>query len=237
MRRMLAPVIRRAVAWLVRNQFHSTVDAARHDVQRLQARRRTQRMLDAMARSGEVPTRLHLGAGRRRVAGWLNVDLAGSDVDVDLASGRLPFGDGAFEVVASQHVIEHLRLVEELEPLMVEIHRVTRPGASIWLSCPDIWRICTSYLSSGCEDLVEDRRSRVSKYSLRGYPASQFMNDVFHQGGEHKNLFDLELVSELLRRSGFTDIREVEEHEFLAAFPEFPERRDGKQTIYVRAQR
>lgn len=194
-------------------------------------------MLDAVERTGAVPSRLHLGAGRRQVPGWLNVDLEGSDVDVDLASGCLPFRDETFEVVASQHVIEHLHLVAELEPLMTEVHRVTRPGASIWLSCPDIRKICASYHSTGGRDLVADRRSRVSTYSLHGYPASQFMNDVFHQDGEHKNLFDLELLSELLRRSGFTEILEVDEQQFRAEFPEFPERRDGKQTIYVRARR
>src|SRR5688500_18628729 len=61
--------------------------------------------------------KLHLGCGRRVVRGWLNVAVAGSVYDVDLASGRLPWEAWIFRVVVSQHLLEHLELEEEAVPL------------------------------------------------------------------------------------------------------------------------
>jgi predicted SAM-dependent methyltransferase len=194
-------------------------------------------MLESLSRQGELPNLLHLGSGHRRVRGWLNVDISGSDVDVDLAAGHLPFPDGHFSAVCSQHVIEHLHLIDELEPLMLEVFRVMQPGGDVYLSCPDIKKLCESYLEHGCEDLVEDRLQRVSKYTLNGYPASHFLNDMFHQQGQHKNLFDFPLLAALLEKSGFSAVEEITEKDLLDRFPGFPERRDGKQTLYVRARR
>src|SRR5262249_23483695 len=88
---------------------------------------------------------LHLGCGARRVPGFLNVDVAGSELDVDLASGELPFNDESFNAVVSQHVIEHLDLEHELLPLLRDIHRVLKPGAELWLSCPDMSVVCRYY--------------------------------------------------------------------------------------------
>jgi hypothetical protein len=44
-------------------------------------------MLKAYERNASIPNKLHFGCGERKVNGWLNVDLVGSEVDVDLTSG------------------------------------------------------------------------------------------------------------------------------------------------------
>jgi hypothetical protein len=54
------------------------------------------------------PSKLHFGCGKRKVSGWLNIDITNSDYDVDLSSGKLPFDDNMFQVAVSQHFIEHL---------------------------------------------------------------------------------------------------------------------------------
>jgi hypothetical protein len=61
------------------------------------------------------------------------------------------------------------------------------------------------------------------------------INNVFQQSGEHRNLFDFELLSWALVRSGFTDTRRVDESQFLARFPGFPKRADDRYTLYVRS--
>src|SRR5687768_16380409 len=87
--------------------------ALRFDVQRLRVR-----LSNILKKDLSSPIdRLHLGCGRRRVEGWLNVDLSGSDLDIDLAS-KLPWRDQQFSVVVSQQVIEHLELHRELIPLL-----------------------------------------------------------------------------------------------------------------------
>jgi predicted SAM-dependent methyltransferase len=178
---------------------------------------------------------LHLGCGGRQLPGWLNVDVRDSDLDVDLAGGRLPWRSGVFEAVVSQHVIEHLELYREALPLLREVRRVLRAGGELWVSCPDIEKICRSYLAYEMKDLVADRQNRMPDFNLGGAPSSQMANHLFHQDGEHVNLFDWPLLEWILREAGFSGVRRVTEADLLARFPGFPERRDESQTIYVAA--
>jgi predicted SAM-dependent methyltransferase len=186
-----------------------------------------------------VPSRprLHVGSGLRKAEGWLNVDVVGSDFDVDLATGRLPWRQSSFDSVVSEHTIEHLELHAELLPLLAELRRVLRPGGEIWLSCPDIEKICRSYVDHRMVDLIEDREKRWPGYRFDEAPTSHLINELFHQSGEHKNLFDFELVDWALRMAGFVDVRRVCEADLLARFPGFPARHDDAQSLYVTASR
>ena len=222
---------------MFRLQIQKTIRTGRFDLLRLRARMRTKGMLSRKLAQGPLPDKLHFGCGKRFVDGWLNCDLVGSDVDIDLGCGTLPFADGTFSAICSQHVIEHLDLVTELEPLMKELNRCAKPGATLWLSCPDIEKVCRSYINSKGADMIEDRLTRLPNFHTFGYPSSFMINNLFHQGGEHRNLFDFDLLEALLLKSGFTDIQNQNEGAFLAKFPEFPERRDDYQSLYVSAVR
>ncbi|MEZ4721674.1 MAG: methyltransferase domain-containing protein [Flavobacteriales bacterium] len=181
--------------------------------------------------------RLHLGCGDRLLEGWLNVDMIGSDLDLDFASGKLPFPDGQFDSIVSQHVIEHLSLEDELVPLFKECHRCMSSEGWIWISTPDMKKVAKSYLDHNNEDMIADRKKRLPDWTLGEYPPQQFMNDIFHQGLEHRNLFDFGLLKWTLESSGFSSVQESNERELLAAFPEFPVRNDDFQSIYVKAQK
>lgn len=110
-------------------------------------------------------------------------------------------------------------------------------GGEIWLSCPDIRKCCASYLESDCVDLIRARQARWPDYSTKNLPLSQFMNDIFHQGGEHKNLFDFGLLKAILESCGFSNIREVDELTLRKRFPEIPERNDGESSLYVSCEK
>jgi len=180
---------------------------------------------------------LHLGCGKRKIPGWFNVDVARSDFDIDLAAGTLPFPDAVFDTVVSQQVIEHLELESQLAPLLRELFRVCRPGAELWLTCPDMESISRSYLTDGGGALLADRKTRWPDFSLNGAPASHLMNVLFHQAGEHVNLFDFRLLSWLLEREGFRECVRTNESDFRSRFPEFPGRNDDLFSLYVRVRR
>src|SRR2546423_896228 len=115
------------------------------------------------ARNQTIPAgieKLHLGCQGKRIAGWLNVDVVDSDFDLDLACGRLPFPDDTFSFVVAQQTIEHLAIHEELIPLLCEVKRICLYGAQIWLSCPDMGRICRGYLADKGRQLLEGKRRR-----------------------------------------------------------------------------
>ena len=178
--------------------------------------------------------KLHLGCGRRRVEGWLNVDVRGSDFDVDLAAGRLPWKDESFESVVSQHVIDDLEIEHELIPLLKEIKRVLKPGGELWLSTQDMTKICRSYVEDGGAKLIADRKTRIPDFDMKGYPDSQFMNELFYDSGWNMNEFDLPLLDHVLQKAGFDQCRRVGERDFLERFPDFPPRRDDYPSLYVR---
>lgn len=180
--------------------------------------------------------KLHIGCGSRLVKDWLNVDLTNSEFNLDLASGKLPWSDKTFEVIVSQHLIEHLEFDDEFLPLLKEFKRVSISGGGIWLTTPDMHEISRLYIEGKSEDLFKDRKKRFPSYSIGRKPYQYMLNEYFHQNGEHKNLIDFNLLKWALEEVGFYDINKASEGEFLDEFPEFPKRNDDNTTLYVRAK-
>jgi len=186
------------------------------------------------SRSKIMHDKLHLGCWNRKVSGWLNVDVKNSDYDMDLGCGILPLPTNHFKFIVSQQVIEHLELFDELIPLFKECYRVLREGGEIWLSCPDMERVCGDYIKDKGVALIEDKKTRVpGYYSFVQAPPQHAINELFHQDGEHKNLFDFELLEWTLKRAGFTVVKKANESLLLQRFPEFPQRLDDYQALYV----
>lgn len=180
--------------------------------------------------------KLHFGCGNRFVEGFLNVDLTNSECDVDLAKGRLPWNDNVFDIIVSQHVIEHLELYDELLPLLRELNRTAKKDAEIWLSCPDLSKVCESYIKYKGADLLRDRIIRWPDYSMGDAPPQHFINLLFHQNGEHKNLFDFDLLKWALNQTGFVNCKKVSEDDFNSQFLEFPVRNDEYSSLYIKAK-
>jgi SAM-dependent methyltransferase len=65
----------------------------------------------------------------------LKFDAPGAAVGLVRAdAARLPFGDGVFDLLVSNHSLEHF---VELEAVLREIGRVARPGAGLYVAVPD----------------------------------------------------------------------------------------------------
>jgi SAM-dependent methyltransferase len=230
------PLLANLLSWIVRKPLRRVLSDRTRALVLLDLRRWVVR--GGQGRELTAPLRqLHLGCGDRRVEGWLNVDLRGSEHDVDLACGRLPWADGQFDAVVSQHLAEHLELESELIPLLREVHRVLRPGGELWLSTPDLARVCGGYVDDGGGALLADRKRRWTSFTLGDAPAPQLINHLFHQDGEHRNLLDLELARWALERAGFTAVERRVEADLVARFPGFPPRDDDAQALLIEARR
>lgn len=177
--------------------------------------------------------KLHLGCQAKKIEGWLNVDVIASDLDIDLGGGYLPFKNGVFKSVVCQHTIEHLDLQDELIPLLKEIKRICAPQAEIWLSCPDIGKLCKGYVADKGVELLEGKRRRY-KYDHGSLPPQHVINSHFYQDGEHQNLFDFDLLRWTLHQVQLENVKQVDEQDFLTRFPEFPKADDEDHSLYVR---
>ncbi len=216
------------------NLFLSTFKSLVFDLLKIKARLDTPIMKRSyLKRHKKFPTKLHLGCGKRILREFLNIDIAYSDINIDFSSQKLPFPSDYFDIIVSQHVIEHLEIKSELEPLFRELNRVLKKDGVIFLSCPSIKKICESYINDGGKTLVEGRLRRFPNETLGGYPNVQIVNELFHQGIEHKNLFDFELLSYSLTKCGFKSVVEIDEKYLLDKLKNFPARHDDEQSLYV----
>jgi predicted SAM-dependent methyltransferase len=220
------------VYWLTRGRLSPrTCDLLMFE---LQAARIPSKQLKPSAAASLRSRRLHFGAGSRIVSGWHNIDAFSGDERVDLRR-PLPFADEAFDFAVSQHVVEHLAIEDELGKLLRELWRVLSQGGTLFVSTPDMFRLCRDYVSDGGGSWIRYYKGRHASFGIGDRPDSHMVNYVFHQNGEHKNLFDFELLSSSLIKAGFVDVEKINEAEFLGRCPEFPKRNDDDTTLYVSA--
>lgn len=90
---------------------------------------------------------LNIGCGTSYHPEWVNIDVepASKEILCHDAATPLPFEDGCFDVCYCSHVLEHLSR-DEARQLVVEIHRVLKPGGVIRLVVPDLEGIVRAYL-------------------------------------------------------------------------------------------
>jgi len=209
--------------------FHNTAKSLAWDLLKLRARLFANIATRRYIKNNQPPQKIHIGCGNRLFTGWLNCDLKNADINIDFASGKLPFPSEYFESICSQHFIEHLQLKKELQPLLLEAHRCLKNNGEIWISTPDLEKICNYY--------IMDQGKRLPETNIDDYPPVHIINTLFIQEGEHKNLFDFELLKSALIKAGFTDIKKKQEKDLLQRYPEIPIRDDDYQTLYVTARK
>lgn len=91
---------------------------------------------DRSERPGEMQVGLDVGCGPKKRTGFLGVDrypARGVDVICDLEHGILPFTDDTFDVVYTNHALEHVR---NLDNVLAEISRVMKKGAKLQIGVP-----------------------------------------------------------------------------------------------------
>lgn len=90
--------------------------------------------------------KLHLGCGKRFLAGFVHVDLADfPHIDYRHDVRRLPMvEDGGAELIYACHVLEYFDRVE-VEPILNEWHRVLKPGGVLRVAVPDFAALMKVY--------------------------------------------------------------------------------------------
>jgi predicted SAM-dependent methyltransferase len=164
--------------------------------------------------------RLHIGAGRERLEGWINVDiqaLPGVDVVADVTKG-LQFSD--VEAIFAEHFLEHLAMPDAIS-FLLESHRVLGSDGWLRLSTPNLdWVWTTHY--------------RVQGTAEEKHQMALALNRAFH-GWRHQFLWNREMLDELLAACGYDPVhwcrygeshlsvfQGIERHETYEDAPELP---------------
>jgi predicted SAM-dependent methyltransferase len=199
------PAVRSARA-LGRSAAHSAEDV------RLLAERfgRRKRIDDYLRTHSE--RKLQLGTGANPYPGWLNTDIhdfrrRGEVVYLD-ATEPFPLPDESFDLVFSEHMIEHLTYADGQHCLR-ECHRVLRSGGRIRVATPSLDQLITLY-----DREQSDLQRRYIRWSIDSFQggavpniAGFVVNNFFRDWG-HEFIYDRETLRHALESVGFVDVEQ-----------------------------
>lgn len=153
--------------------------------------------------------RLHVGAARNILKGWLNTDLKPRAKEVVLLDVDEPFPleSHSFDYVFSEHLIEHLSY-DTGRFMLRECFRIMRPGGRIRIATPHTERL-VGLLSPVRDQLQLRYIDWISDKFFSEYTkpnrASIVVNNAFRSWG-HQFLYDQETLRDALEEAGFVDV-------------------------------
>jgi predicted SAM-dependent methyltransferase len=145
--------------------------------------------------------RLHLGCARKRLDGWVNVDIDPNErVDLICDVSKLSaFGDGTVDEIYACHILEHFGRAKVV-PVLCEWNRVLKVGGTLRVAVPDF---------ESCVQLYLKRRSDLFQLAGLLHGGQQNQYDYHHIA------FDLQNMADLLSRCGFKDTTRYKPEDFL----------------------
>jgi predicted SAM-dependent methyltransferase len=160
---------------------------------------------------------LQLGCGPNCPTTFINVDYhwyPKVDLCWDIKRG-LPFRSASISGIFTEHCVEHLSLFESdfglrgpCAKLFVECHRVMRPEAIIRIVVPDAQLYLETYFDRVHGDTTKLFPNEAAKSD---WLPILHVNRVFYDGrgspSGHCTMFDFDLISQLLKDSGFRNVK------------------------------
>jgi predicted SAM-dependent methyltransferase len=189
----------RATLWAIRTELEAAWVSLRnhfHPSARLALRRVR----------GRNELLLNVASGPFVLDGFVNLELRAYHADVVRWDCRtsVPVADGACRGIRIEHFLEHLDPRDEVPFLLRDCHRALAPGGVLRIVVPDVARFMAAYLArdkSGFDALA------VADPFPDDLPtALDIVNHAFHQWHEHRWGYDVENLTWLLERAGFSEI-------------------------------
>lgn len=170
--------------------------------------------------SGNPNRRLEIGPGFERIEGFetLNILPAGNVDYLCDATQRLPFEDGAFELIYASHILEHVPWYQ-VESVLVEWVRVLEPGGKLEIWVPNGLKICKAFVDAelnGNNYIDEDGWYR---YNPEKDPCKWASGRVFTYGDGtghpahpnwHRGLFSARYLKDVMSSAGLEDVEELD---------------------------
>jgi predicted SAM-dependent methyltransferase len=162
-----------------------------------------QRRFTRAVATSDGPLRISIGAGNRRLEGWINTDVHWrTRFYLDLLK-PWPVPDGSVAAIYADNVIEHFSL-EDFRHILQYAFVALAEGAIIRLVTPDVGRTVQAYVNNDTLANQHLERHRKAGYSAE-YPVD-LLRITFAECGHHLGFcHDFQSLSSELVRSGFSD--------------------------------
>ena len=201
---------------LRRTGVTALVRDAQKSAKAMAGRPRDRRLLKSYLESS-TSKKLHLGAGKHVLGGWLNVDLDPLPGVIFLnVRDPFPLPDETFDHVFSEHLIEHIPY-PDAGNMLSECFRVLKPGGRLRVATPEM-AFMTDLLLKSDEQPYRDYvkwsmdafvRRRPGFDDVRKNEAVFVVNNFFRDWG-HQFIYDEAALSDALSKSGFAAIERCE---------------------------
>lgn len=152
--------------------------------------------------------KLHLGCGRNLLNGWLNTDLKiGREIVFVDAFQRMPFPDGTFHYVFSEHMIEHLNYFSGRR-FLKDCFRILKPGGKLRIATPDIQFLIELYRP----EKTDLQQRYIAWASAHFFGSDNFAQDTFvinnfFRAWGHAFIYDFKVLAQGLSLAGFVEIK------------------------------
>lgn len=149
--------------------------------------------------------KLHLGSGRRRLQGFINIDREFSEgIDLVCDVSRLSdFEDESVAEIYSSHTLEYFDR-QQATTTLAEWFRVLKPGGKLYVSVPDFESLVQVYAETG----------RIE--TILGPLFGRWHNPHEMKTHYHKTVWDMPSLSECLYISGLMDVSRFNPIEYLS---------------------
>ena len=162
---------------------------------------------------------LQIGAGPNELHGWLNADFdprQPTTIYMD-ATKPFPVPSGSFDVIFSEHMIEHVPFEHGLR-MLSECYRILKRGGVIRIATPNLENIAAletlqpsqeqrRYVAWAIENHVPV--ALENKRVASAYQPAHVINNFFWGFG-HYFVYDPLSLSDALAASGFSDVKRFE---------------------------
>lgn len=195
----------------------------RHALKRMLGRVRRGRAIERYLREHQE-RKLQLGAADKPLPDWLNTDLHDyGRRDIVFLDVREPFPlpDAAFDLVYSEHMLEHLTYADGQRCLR-ECLRVLRPGGLLRVATPSLERIAALYDGGELQERYVRWAAATLEPELKAPLPGAVVNNFFRSWG-HEFIYDPDTLRHALTEAGFVEIEERPVGELERHLPEAPE--------------
>jgi predicted SAM-dependent methyltransferase len=163
--------------------------------------------------AGTGPKRLHIGCGEHLHSGWLNCDLLSGWMNDMMMRGKVdvidldatkpyPFADATFDLIFSEHMIEHVTHGNGAR-MLAECYRVLKPKGRIRITTPDLAFLVRLYINGN--DEVSRRYIEWSAASFPGVvaPEAAYVVNNYVRDWGHKFIYDEHTLTRQFENAGF----------------------------------